>query len=140
MTAALILALAGCGSSSLSETQLRSSAARICQAAQRRTERISTPAAPAQAAHYLARGAAALDPAVTLLRALHPPAAIAARFRSAVDASTAELEEVRSALRGLKAGDDPVVEIKTLQHRLAPLERRGNADWTAIDVPACVSR
>jgi hypothetical protein len=46
---------------------------------------------------------------------------------------------VRSAVRGLKAGDDPVVEIKTLQHKLAPLEQRASGAWESVDIRSCAS-
>jgi hypothetical protein len=136
----IVLFVAGCGSSSLSDTQLRANAARMCSAAQRRAEQISAPKRPADAVRYLSHGITALTPQVTALRALPASGDLAKRYRSAVDAVDAELRELRSAVRGLKSGNDPVVAIKTLQERLAPLERRADASWRAIDIPACVSR
>ena len=47
---------------------------------------------------------------------------------------------LRSAVKGLKTGGDPVVEIKSLQHRLAPLEARADDAWRSVDVDACVTR
>jgi hypothetical protein len=136
----LALALAACGGSSLSHTQLRSSAARICTAVQQRAEQIPTPEGPADAAGYLSRGVAALEPAVTKLRALHPPGDLADHYRSAVDTVAREVTELHGAIKGLKAGNDPVVAIKTLQQHLAPLERRADDNWRSIDIPACVTR
>jgi hypothetical protein len=134
------LAVGACGSSSLSDTQLRTTAGRICTTADRRTERISTPARPAGATAYLSRGLAALTPEVTQLQALHPSSDLAGDYRTALHAAAAELAALRSAVKGLKARDDPVVEIKTLQHRLAPLEARADDAWRSADVDACVSR
>jgi hypothetical protein len=134
------LAVGACGSSSLSDTQLRTSAGRICTTADRRTARIATPTRPADGAAYLSRGLAALKPEVTQLRALHPPSDLADDYRTAVDAAAAEVAALRSAVKGLKTGGDPVVEIKTLQHHLAPLEARADDAWRSVDVDACVSR
>lgn len=134
------LVLVACGSSSLSDTQLRTSAGRICTTAVRRTEKISTPASPSEASTYLNRGLSALAPEVAHLQALHPPSDLAGDYRVAVDASAAEVKALGSAVKGLKAGDDPVVEIKTLQHRLAPLEARADHAWRSVDIDACVSR
>lgn len=138
--AVLALALAACGADSLSDTQLRTNAGRICAAAQRRAEQIATPVRPADAARYLNRGVGALAPQVRALRALHASGDLAERYGSAVNAVAAEVTELRSAISGLKSGNDPVVQIKTLQQRLAPLERRADADWRTLEIPACVSR
>lgn len=138
--AVLALAAAGCGSSSLSDTQLRSSASRICTTADQRAGQIPTPSRPAAAAAYLNRGVAVLAPELTKLHGLHPSSDLAGDYRTAVDAAAAELAALRSAVKGLKAGDDPVVAIKTLQHQLAPLEARADNAWRSVDVDACVSR
>jgi hypothetical protein len=134
------LLLTACGSSSLSDAQLRTSAGQICTTANRRTARIPSPTQPTDAAAYLTRGLAALTPEVTQLRAMHPPSDLADDYRVAIDAAAAELTALRSAVRGLRTGDDPVVEIKTLQHRLAPLEARADDAWRSVDIGACVSR
>jgi hypothetical protein len=137
---ALALALAGCGSSSLSSTQLRTRAERICTTAERRTDRIASPASPKDAARYLNRGISALTPELAALKTLRPPGDLANQFQSAIAATDAEVRALRSAVRGLKTGDDPVVEIKTLQQKLAPLEAQGNAAWEAVDIRSCASR
>ncbi len=136
----LVLALAACGSSSLSDTQLRTSAGGICTAADRVTDQIPAPARPSDGAAYLKRGLAALAPEMTKLRALRAPSDLAAEYAVAVDAGGGEVAAVRSAIKGLKAGGDPVVEIKTLQRHLAPLEKRADGAWRSVDVDACVSR
>ena len=51
-----------------------------------------------------------------------------------------ELAALRSSLKGLRAGNDPVVAIKTLQQQLIALEQRANGAWRTLKVPACVSR
>jgi hypothetical protein len=129
-------ALVGCGSGSLSAAQVRTRAARICGVTARRTNRIPTPASPSAGSEFLVRGIAALVPELAQLRALRPPAG----YRSALGATAAELAALRSTLRGLRAGYDPVLAIKTLQKRLSPLEARGDAAWHSLGIPACVSR
>jgi hypothetical protein len=136
----LALALAACGGSSLSARQLRSGAGRICAGAQRNAERIATPATPKDGVKYLSLGVAALSPEVKALGALRPPSDLAGEYRIAVGATAAEVRALRSAARGLKGGGDPVVEFKTLQHRLRPLEARANRAWESIGVESCASR
>lgn len=133
--------IAGCGgSSSLSVSQLRTRATRICTVAQRRTERISTPTLPGEGPRYLSRGIAVLTPELGDLRELSAPSGMAADFRTGVKALSAELRALRSSLNGLDTGNDPVVAIKTLQSQLAPLEARAGSAWVSLGIPACASR
>ena len=129
--------LAGCGSSALTASQLRSRAAQICTLATQRTDRITTPTMPTQEASFLRRGIAAMMPEVTALQRLRPPGDMAHDYRDAVTATRAELTALRSTLKGLKAGNDPVVAIKTLQQQLAPEEFKAGIAWNALELPAC---
>lgn len=139
LAAALLAAslLAGCGSTTLTSSQLRSRAGRICTLASQRTDRITTPAMPTQEALFLSQGIAAMTPEVTALHRLRPPDDMANDYRDAVAATSAELTAVRSTLKGLKAGNDPVVAIKTLQQQLAPAEFKAGIAWSALELPAC---
>ena len=139
LAAALLAAalLAGCGSTALTDTQLRSRAGRICALATRRTDRIATPTMPTQEASFVSRGIAAMAPEVTALRRLRAPGAMADDYRDAVEATSTELTALRSTLKGLKAGNDPVVAIKTLQQQLAPAEIKASIAWSALELPAC---
>ncbi|MGI8715148.1 MAG: hypothetical protein ACR2NR_18590 [Solirubrobacteraceae bacterium] len=133
----IVVVIAGCGANSLSAGQLRTRATRICTLAQRRTARIATPALPSQGARFLGGGVAALAPELTALRRLRAPTDLAAHYRTALTATAQELAALRSSLKGLKAGNDPVVAIKTLQTQLTPLEARAAGAWGALDLPAC---
>jgi hypothetical protein len=44
---------------------------------------------------------------------------------------------LQSSLKGLQAGNDPIVAVKTLQVQLAPLETKARAAWRALGVPGC---
>ena len=134
LTAALTLA--ACGSLSLTPAQVRSRAARVCVNAANRLDAIHAPTATSGAQAFLRRGIAVLEPEVRELRALHSRGPVAA----AVHAIDGELAALHGTLSGLRAGNDPVVAIKTLQPQLAPLELRVNAAWRALRLPACVSR
>jgi len=129
--------LAGCGSAALTDTQLRSRASRICALATRRTNRIATPTMPTQEAWFVSRGIAAMTPEVTALRRLRPPSGMAGDYRDAVEATGAELTALRSTLKGLNAGNDPVVAIKTLEQQLRPAEMKASIAWSALELPAC---
>jgi len=135
-----VLALCGCGSSSLSSTQLRQDATRICATASRRTDRIATPTSPAQSGQFLAQGAAALEPQLKALTALRPPSDAARVYATALRADSAELSALRATARQLDVGDDPVSAISSLQRRLGPIESRANAAWHSLAIPACVNR
>jgi cytochrome c556 len=136
---ALALAAAGCGgSSSISESQLRTRAARACTTATQQLDGIATPKLPSQGAAFLRRGAAALRPELAALDSLHPDGELGDRFGRARTATEQELKALESSLKGLKAGNDPVVAVKTLQAQLEPLEKRASAAWLELKIPACV--
>jgi hypothetical protein len=139
LAAALLAAvlLAGCGSTALTDSQLRSRAGRICTLATQRTDGIATPRMPTQEASFVSRGIAAMTPEVTALRRLRAPGDMADDYRDAVEATGAELTALRSTLKGLRAGNDPVVAIKTLQQQLAPAEFKAGIAWSALELPAC---
>jgi hypothetical protein len=142
LAVALMLALgvAGCGSSSLSGPQLRARAARVCSTARVATNRIPTPELPSAGAPFLSRGIAALAPELAALTRLRPGGDAAQVYASALTASRQELAALRFTLRGLRAGNDPVVAIKTLQQRLAPLESQANDAWGSLGIEACATR
>ncbi len=129
------VAVGGCGSGSLSAAQLRSRATKICAVAARRLNTIATPARPGAGTQFLTRGIAAIDGELTALRSLHGTGT----FGNAVDGTAAELAALRFTLKGLKADNDPVVTIKTLQQRLVRLETHTNDAWRSLDIPACAS-
>jgi hypothetical protein len=146
MTRALILAslaalsICACGSSSLSLQQLRSQASRPCRVATRELDRVATPSSPEGEAQFLRRGIGALAPELRALRSLRPPSDLAHDFADALGASAGELAALRESAHRLATGGDPVVSIKTLQVRLAPLEAKANGAWAALAIPACTSR
>ena len=131
------LLLGGCGSSSLSDTQLRHKAGRICVTAQRSSGSIAAPTDPAKGEQFLQRGIAALAPPVAALHKLKPSSDLQDGYAAALRATDHELALLRSALRGLQAGNDPVVAIKTLQDELGPAEDAAGRAWHELDVPAC---
>jgi hypothetical protein len=135
---ALALAAAGCGgSSSTSARQLRTGAARVCAVATQRLNSIPTPQIPSEGASFLRRGIAALQPELAALSAMHPDGDVGVHFRKALNATEQELKVLQSSLKGVKAGNDPIVAIKTLQTQLAPLEKQASAAWRALGVPEC---
>jgi hypothetical protein len=116
---------------------LRRKASRICVTAQRASEAIATPTDPGDGQPFLRRGIAALSPAVTALHRLKPSSDLQDVYVTALGATDRELALLRSALRGLQAGNDPVVAIKTLQNELDPAEDAAGRAWHDVDVPAC---
>jgi hypothetical protein len=134
----LVLAAAGCGgSSATSAHQLRAQAARVCAVTTQRLNRIPTPQVPSDGAAFLRGGIAALTPELAAFSAMHPGGELGGQFRSARNATEQELRVLQSSLKGLKAGNDPIVALKTLQTQLAPLEKQAGAAWRALGVPDC---
>jgi hypothetical protein len=137
---ALVLATAGCGGSTdMSARQVRNGARHICTVAAQRFNAIPTPQVPSQGASFLRGGIAALQPEVIALSAIHPGGTLGVHFRAARTATEQELKVLRSSLKGLNAGNDPIVAIKTLQAQLAPVEKRAKAAWQALQIPACAT-
>lgn len=140
VAAMVALATAGCGSAPLSLIQLRQQATRVCARANRRIIAIATPADAAAGDAFLKRGIAALEPELRRIKALHAPNEVADVWTTAVTALSEELAALRSAVRKVGAGADPVLTFRRLQQVLTPLETQANDAWQALEIPACVSQ
>lgn len=134
---AAVLALAGCGTSAMSSRQLRTKASRPCRIAQQSLSRIPAPTLPDGAAEFLARGIAALAAEHAVLARLHPGGSLGESYRRALTAGERQLAALRTAAGGLRAGDDPVRTVRTLQQRLTPLEARAVSAWRELGISAC---
>jgi hypothetical protein len=140
VAAAAALSLAGCGGSSLSASELRSQATRVCNSARTQTNRIPTPTSPATGAAFISRGLAVLQAELSVLRRLQPPRDLGQVYSTAVGAFQQEVATLQSTSRDLKAGRDPITSIRALQGQLAPLESQGDGAWRALEIPACLNR
>ena len=134
---ALLTGLAGCGTSDLSTSQLRSGARLVCTAAARRTNRIPLPSAPSGEARFLTQGITVLTSEVRELDSLRSGNPT---FRGAVIEVGDEVAALRFSLKGVRSGNDPVVAIKTLQQKLAPLEHRADQAWNRLGITSCADR
>ena len=134
------LIVSGCGRASESVGQLRAQAASVCARAIDAGARIKPPAVPAGTATFLRRGSDVLDTEVAQFRTLRPPNEHAGAYSAAVEALRREAAILTATVRDLDRGADPLPAIKTLQHRLAPVEADDDAAWRTLGVPACVSR
>ena len=132
------LAIAGCGGSSPTLAHLQAQASRVCTVAA--DADIGGPAAPAQTSAFLRRGIAALRPELVDLRRLHPPSEEGGAYAAALQSLSRELTILSGTVHDLDRGADPLSTIKTLQHRLAPVEADDDAAWRTLGVPACVNR
>ena len=140
LASVMALAVAGCGASSPTTARLEAQAGRVCTQALAQDARIAPPPVPAQTAAFLRRGIAVLAPELANLRTLHVPHEQADTYTTAIDALAHELTILTVTARALDRGADPLTTIKTLQHRLAPVEAAGNTAWRTLGVPLCVSR
>jgi hypothetical protein len=141
VAALLALVVASCGSgSSGSIDRLRADATRACRQALDRGSRIRAPAIPAQVSTFLRGGLAVLRPELADLRTLRPPSGQAGTYAAALEALERELTILTSTVHDLDRGADPQTTIRTLAHRLRPVEANGDAAWRTLGVPACVNR
>jgi hypothetical protein len=134
------LAMAGCGTASPTIPQLRAHATRACARADAQNARIAPPPVPARTAPFLRRGIAVLRAELADLHTLRVPRAQAGAYSVALGALAHELAILTSTAHHLDRGADPLTTIKTLQHRLAPVEADNDAAWRTLGVPACVNR
>lgn len=135
-----LLAMAGCGAASPSLGSLRTQAARVCTRTLRQEVRIAPPAVPARTAAFLRRGIAVLRGKIASLRSLRVPRAQAGAYSVALSSLAHELAILISTAHDLDRGADPLTTIKTLQHRIAPVEADADAAWRTLGVPACANR
>jgi hypothetical protein len=134
------LVVAGCGGSSASMQKFQAQARRVCTNAADSGAVIRPPAIPADTTAFLRRGIAALEPELAGLRTLRAPTEQAGAYSTALGSLARELTILTGTVHDLDRGADPLTTVKTLQHRLAPVEAAGDAAWRTLDVPACVSR
>ena len=131
--------LAGCGGTTPpSLVQLRARANPICARAGQRLARVDTPGSEAGGQAFLKHGIAVLEPELGQLRTVPAPSEAADVYRAGLAALTAELRALEDAVRALNRQQDPVIEFKTLQQRLGPLETQANHAWQALQLPACL--
>ena len=139
LAVAVALAAAGCGAPSATLVSLRAQAAHVCTGAQARSAEIKPPAVPAQTAAFLRRGIAVLRTELAALRTLRAPREQTGAYSTALGSLARELTILTGTTHDLDRGADPLTAIKTLQHRLAPVEAKGDAAWRTLGIPACVA-
>ena len=135
--AALILALAGCGSSTLSARALRTQASGVCASAVRRSDRIALPGSNAGGAAFLAQGIKVFGPELEKLKKLAPPRGLAGAYSTALGDAAAQLDALVATEHDLRGGDDPVVAIRELGDELTAIDARDRAAWRAVGAPTC---
>jgi hypothetical protein len=140
MASVVALAVVGCGAASPTMVRLRAQATRLCTRALAQDAQIASPAVPAQTAAFLRRGIAVLHGEVVGLRAVRAPSEQAGAYSAALGTLARELTILTSTAHDLDRGADPLTTVKTLQHRLAPVEADNDAAWRTLGVPACVNR
>ncbi len=141
IAALVVLGLGGCGgSSSLSADQLRAKATELCTLASVQTSRIPVPATPADTAAFLQRGIAVIAPELRELQQLRAPEELASVYATGTGAVAQELAALHVALAAVNRGDNPVTATKALGQKLAPLRLEATGAWSALQIPACLSR
>jgi hypothetical protein len=137
---ALALALAGCGTSTLSARALRSRASVVCAAAVRRSNRIPLPGSNTGGASFLERGITVFARELDALKKLAPPPLLANPYRAALGDSRQQLDALIATVHDLHSGGDPVIVIKQLDVELAAINARDRVAWRAVGVPVCANQ
>jgi hypothetical protein len=138
--ALMALALAGCGSSSLSDRDLRADATQLCNITRFRTDRIPPPGSPGAGLAYLRKGVSVLAPELRALRRLGPPSDLAKDYDATVAEFAGTVQALRTAVVGLQRSASPVAAYQALERQLAPLVAQENASWQGLQIPACINR
>jgi hypothetical protein len=140
LVAALLTALTGCGSSSLTDRDLRAKATVACRQASERLSHIPQPSSAAAALPFLRSGVAVLGPELAALRRLAPPADLSTRYHSTLAEFGTAVQMVRGTIEVLARGGDAVASFASLEHQLGPIIASENTGWRTLQIPACVSR
>ena len=124
----------GAGGSSLTAAPAGARATQICNVAARRMNAIPTPGRPAKARQFVSRAHRRSSRELTA-RAITRPSS----FHDAAGGQGGRAGRCCARrLKGLQAGNDPVVAIKTLQQQLEPVEARADdrPGRTSVSRPA----
>jgi hypothetical protein len=140
ITAALVLALGGCGADGLGAGELRARAGAICRDTTATIARIPPPSTPDASARFLRSGATELRRALARLARLKPPPALRTRYAQALGLAARDLAAIEQSQHELAAGADPVGTVRALQRRLDARAQLEDATWRALELPACVLR
>jgi hypothetical protein len=138
--AAGMLAVSGCGSQPLSNSQLATQATRLCQLASLQTDRIPTPSDPSGSALYLKRGIAVMKAELAQLHKLRAPDDVADVYTVSINSFAKKLSYMRDTVHDLARGEDAVIAIRTLQQDLGPVEQQENGAWRTLQISACLNR
>jgi hypothetical protein len=136
---ALTLALAGCGSGTLTAKELRRQANLVCTAAVRRSDGIAVPSSNAGGAAFLDQGITVFRRELVALRKLPPPRSLAEAYRAALGDSKQQLDALIATDHNLGSGGDPVVAIRQLDVELEAIDARDLQAWRAVGAPVCAN-
>ena len=122
--------------------RLRAQATRVCARALEQDARIAPPPVPARTARRsCAAGSRCCGTSSQACAHLRVPSKQAGAYSAAARLGRQRTRRFSlGRLDDLDRGADPLTTVKTLQHRLAPVEADDDAAWRTLGVPACVTR
>jgi hypothetical protein len=140
LLAGLAAALVACGGEdSMSTSEYRAEAKRICTDAQKQTQAIEQPtrATPDAISDYFRRVLAANEKTTESFRKLDPPENLSDAHADALRVNDEAAKSVRGVVREIEGGGDPREVLTEAQSRLEQLSRESGDAAKRLGVPAC---
>jgi hypothetical protein len=140
LAAAVAVLAAGCGDDGgdrLSTEDYRSQATRICQDAERQTDRLGQPETPAQFKRFLERGIVITDRNLKSFEELEPPEDLQDEHDAIVERERSGLERLRRLSRELKGNQSDLRRLQAVQPELDRLSDQVDARFRAAGLNRC---
>jgi len=123
----------------LSPAQYRSDAASICKTSKRAIAALGSPRSGPQIKRFLEQTLPIGVRYTASLRALDPPASLAAPHKRLLAIVVQEVDLVRAVVAKIHAGADPLQAFNASSAKGTRLGNAENAQWRILGVKACVS-
>ena len=139
VTSLLAVALVGCGSDSLSESEYRAEARKICADADKATDAVQRPTRTTNEAiaDYFTRLLAVNKKTSEEFAELEPPDTLQDAHDDALAANRDGVEEVERLVKELRGGGEARALLQDAQGKLTSLSRRSGDAARRLGVPEC---
>ena len=132
--------LSACGGESMTASEYRAAAKKVCTDSQQATDAVERPqrATTDSIADYLQRLLEANERTTDRFGELDPPEKLAKAHAEVLKVNEEGADEVRAIIKRLKSGEDPAQVLQAATGPLRQLNERSNAAAKKLGVAACV--